>query len=112
MRAEGRLFVSNTLCERTTPPMNLIDQIISTIELWQKHLLMTSPQDQSGSMADMEQAAQALGKRIAQLALSHLLEQSGTGYDRSTRSCHLRRQTEIRAILSKNPEDFNRAGNL
>src|SRR5829696_7406790 len=87
MRAEGRLFVSISLCERTTSPMNLIEQIISTIEHWQKHLLMTSQQDQSSSMADMEQAAQALGLRIAQLALSHLLEQSGTGYDRSSPSC-------------------------
>jgi hypothetical protein len=68
--------------------MNLIEQIISTIEHWQKHLLTTSQQDQSCSMADMEHAAQELGKRIARLALSHLLEQSGTGYDRSTRSCH------------------------
>jgi Uncharacterised protein family (UPF0236) len=87
MRTEGRLFVSNHLCERTTSPMNLIDQIISTIEHWQKHLLMTSKQDQSTSMSDLELSAQSLGKRIAQLALSHLLEQSGTGYDRSTRSC-------------------------
>ena len=67
--------------------MNLIEQIISTIEHWQKHLLTTSQQDQCSSMADMEQAAQSLGLRIAQLALSHVLEQSGTGYDRSTRSC-------------------------
>ena len=67
--------------------MNLIEQIITAIELWQKHLLMTSQQNQSSSMADMEQAAQELGKRIAQLALSHLLEQIGTGYDRSSRSC-------------------------
>ena len=88
MRTESRLFVSNHLCERTTSPMNLIEQIISTIEHWQKHLLMTSHQNQPCSMADMEQAAQELGKRIAQLALSHLLEQKGTGYARSTRSCH------------------------
>lgn len=88
MRVEGRLFVSNHICERTTPPMNLIEQIISTIEHWQKCLLTSSPQDQSSSMAVMEQAAQSLGLRIAQLALSHILEQSGTGYDRSTRSCH------------------------
>lgn len=87
MRTEGRLFVSNHLCERTTSPMNLIDQIITAIQLWQKHLLMTNNQDQSASIADMEQAAQALGKRVAQLALSHLLEEKGTGYDRSTLSC-------------------------
>jgi hypothetical protein len=68
--------------------MNLIEQIISTIEHWQKHLLTASEQDQTTSISNMEQAAQSLGLRIAQLALSHLLEQSGTGYDRSTRSCH------------------------
>jgi hypothetical protein len=67
--------------------MNLIDQIITAIQHWQKHLLMTSEQDQLSSMADMEHAAQALGKRIAQVALSHLLEESGTGYDRCNLSC-------------------------
>jgi hypothetical protein len=67
--------------------MNLIDQIISTIEYWQKHLLITHNLDQPSSMADMEQAAKELGKRIAQLALSRLLEEKGTGYDRSARSC-------------------------
>lgn len=67
--------------------MNLIEQIITTIEHWQKHLLTICEQDQPASMADMEQAAQALGKRIAQVALSHLLDQSGTGYDRCHLSC-------------------------
>lgn len=67
--------------------MNLIEQIITAIQLWQKHLLVTDEQDQSASMADMEMSAQALGKRIAQLALSHLLEEIGTGYDRSTLCC-------------------------
>jgi hypothetical protein len=68
--------------------MNLIDQIISTIGHWQKHLLTACDQDQTTSLSNMEQPAKELGKRIAQVALSHLLEQSGTGYDRSTRSCH------------------------
>jgi len=67
--------------------MNLIEQIISTIEHWQKHLLTASEQNPTTSIADMEQAAQSLGLRIAQLALSHVLQQSGTGYDRSIRSC-------------------------
>jgi Uncharacterised protein family (UPF0236) len=67
--------------------MNLIEQIITAIEHWQKHLLMTSEQDHTSSMADMEQAAQALGKRIAQLALSHQLEQKGTGYKGCNLSC-------------------------
>ena len=67
--------------------MNLIEQIISTIEHWQKHLLTTSEQDHTYSLADMEQAALALGKLIAQLALSHQLEQKGTGYNRCNLSC-------------------------
>lgn len=67
--------------------MNLIEQIITAIEHWQKHLLTSCEQDQPASMADMEQAAQALGKRIAQVALSHLLDQSGTGYNRCHLSC-------------------------
>jgi Uncharacterised protein family (UPF0236) len=86
MRTEGRLFVTFTLCERTTPPMIPIDQIIATIELWQKHLLST-PDQPTSSMAAMEQAAQALGQRIAQLALCNLLRDCGTGYDRSVRPC-------------------------
>jgi len=67
--------------------MNLIEQIITALEHWQKHLLMASQQHRPSSMTDLEHAAQALGKRIAQVALSHLLEESGTGYDRSSRSC-------------------------
>jgi len=67
--------------------MNLIEQIITAIEHWQKHLLMTSEQDQTSSMADMEQAALALGRRIAQVALSHQLEQKGTGYNRCNLNC-------------------------
>lgn len=69
--------------------MDLIDQIITTIEHWQKQLLTAfdnSPQ-QPRCMSAMEQAATALGQRVAQLALSNLIEQSGTGYDRSIRDC-------------------------
>lgn len=67
--------------------MNLIDQIISSVEHWQNLLLTPSNQDQASSISNIEQAAQALSQRIAQLALSHLLESKGTGYDRSNRSC-------------------------
>jgi hypothetical protein len=70
--------------------MTLIQQIISAIEQWQEQLRAASIESthKADSMAAMELEAQALGRRIAQLALSHLLEQSGTGYDGSTRSCH------------------------
>jgi hypothetical protein len=69
--------------------MNLIDQIITTIEQWQKHLLTAydNSNQQSTSMSAMEQAAISLGQRVSQLALTNLLEQSGTGYDRSIRDC-------------------------
>ncbi len=69
--------------------MNLIEQIITTIEHWQKQLLTAfdNSDHQPMSMSAMEQAATSLGQRIAQLALTHLLEQSGTGYDRSIRDC-------------------------
>ena len=86
MRMEGRLFVTFNLNERATPPMTLIDQIIATIELWQKHLLPV-PDQPTSSMAAMEQAAQALGQRVSQLALCNLLQHCGTGYDRSVRPC-------------------------
>lgn len=85
MRTEGRLFVTITLCERTTPPMTLTDHIISTVADWQKHLLSSSTS--ADSMASMEQSALLLAHRLAQLALSNLLQLSGSGYDRSTRPC-------------------------
>lgn len=70
--------------------MPLIDSIIAALEQWLEQLHDTSirPANEPSSMASMELQAQALGKRIAQLALSDLLENSGTGYSRSVRPCH------------------------
>ncbi len=65
--------------------MSLIEQIISTVEHWQEHLLTAS--NKSDSLAALEQSAQLLARRVPQLALASLLEQSGTGYDRSRRPC-------------------------
>lgn len=70
--------------------MPLIDSIIATLEHWLEQL-RDSPirsTNQTSSMAAMELQAQALGKRIAQLALADLLENSGTGYSCSLRPCH------------------------
>jgi hypothetical protein len=69
--------------------MNLIEKIIATIEHWQKHLLtaLNNSDDQPNSLAALEQDALALGQRVAQLGLCHLLEQSGTGYEHSTKAC-------------------------
>src|SRR3954452_18481529 len=86
MRSEGRLFVSNLLCERTTPPMTLNDQIINAVEHWQE-LLATQPTDLTSTFATIEQAAWTLAQRIAQLTLSHQIQQIGSGYDRSSRPC-------------------------
>ncbi len=89
MRTEGRLFVLSILSERTTPPMNLIEEIISTVEHWQKQLLTASDESDlhCNSLAAMEQSAYLLAQRLAQLALAHLLKQSGTVYQRSIRPC-------------------------
>ena len=69
--------------------MPLIEQIISAIELWREQLRAAPEQlpQQADSLAAMELAAHALGQRIAQLALAHLLEHSGTGYEGATRPC-------------------------
>src|SRR5436853_5404548 len=89
MRTEGRLFVSNQLCERTTPPMTLTDQIIAAVQLWQEQLRaqLDSADHRALSMATIEQAALALGQRVAQLAFTKQLQQVGTGYSSSSRSC-------------------------
>lgn len=70
--------------------MTLIDSIIAALDQWLEHLRDSSfrTDDQTSCMASMELQAQALGKRIAQLALSHLLESSGSGYSHSSLPCH------------------------
>src|ERR1051325_11635764 len=89
MRTEGRLFVTTILCERTTPPMTLTDQIIAATQHWQEQLqAQFNPADhQPLSMATLEQAALALAQRIAQLALADQLQQAGTGYSASSQPC-------------------------
>src|ERR1051325_5267124 len=89
MRTEGRLFVSINLCERTTPPMTLTDQIIATVETWQKQLRpqLDAATQPPLSMATIEQAALALAQRLAQLALTDQLQKAGTGYTSSSRPC-------------------------
>ena len=66
--------------------MNLNQEIINAVEQWQEHLSHPSS-DFTKSFAAIEEAALALGQRIAQLAVSHQIEQIGTGYSRSTRPC-------------------------
>src|ERR1044071_4507545 len=94
MRTEGRLFVSNQLCERTTPPMTLTDQIIVATRQWQEQLRTgrNAADCTPLSMATLEQAALALGHHIAQLALTDQLRQLGTGYSSSSRPCHCGRK--------------------
>src|SRR5438067_5365280 len=89
MRTEGRLFVSINLCERTTPPMTLNDQIIAATQHWQEQLHAASQlsNGESLSMVTLEQAALALGQRVAQLALAEQLRQAGTGYTSASRPC-------------------------
>jgi hypothetical protein len=70
--------------------MALIDSIMAALEQWleQLHDPSIPTANDPSSMASMELQAQALGKRIAQLALSDLLGNSGTGYSCSVRPCH------------------------
>lgn len=69
--------------------MALTDQIIATVADWQEQLRaqLDSATPQARSMATIEQAALALGQRIAQLAMTDQLRQVGTGYTASSRSC-------------------------
>src|SRR5918912_473893 len=69
--------------------MNLIDQIISTLALWQKQLLdlQSSAKPETAPLARLQQAAVELGKRIAQLALQDQLQQLGTGYSAASQAC-------------------------
>jgi hypothetical protein len=69
--------------------MNLIDQIISTLALWQKQLLdlQSAAKPDGTSLARLEQAAVELGKRLAQLALQDQLQQLGSGYTASSQAC-------------------------
>src|SRR5436309_10239861 len=103
MRTEGRLFVSNHLCERTTPPMTLIEQIIAATHHWQEQLRAqaNSSNGEPLSMATLEQAARALGQHVAQLALTAQLRQVGTGYDSSARPCACGRKQRFQRYSKK-----------
>lgn len=78
--------------------MNLNDQIINTLQQWQEQI-------QSGlerkSFATLEEASLVLGYRIAQLVLSHLLEEAGTGYDRSIRPCPCQGKQRFERMAAK-----------
>jgi hypothetical protein len=69
--------------------MTLTDQIITSVETWQEQLRaqLDSAKLHALSMAVIEQAALALGQRIAQLAMTDQLRQAGTGYSASSRPC-------------------------
>jgi hypothetical protein len=69
--------------------MTLTDQIIAAVQLWQEQLRaqLNCADRQALSMATIEQAALALGQRVAQLAFTKQLQQVGTGYSSSSRSC-------------------------
>lgn len=69
--------------------MNLCEQIIETLQQWQDEmatLRQSAPQARL-SLAEHEEGALQLGKRIAQLALAHQLEALGTGYEKASRPC-------------------------
>jgi hypothetical protein len=69
--------------------MTLTDQIIASTQHWQEQLRaeLNAADRNPLSMAWLEQAALALGQRIAQLALADQLQQAGTGYSSSSRPC-------------------------
>lgn len=69
--------------------MALNEEIIATVEIWQEQLRtqLDSANQPTQSMATIEQAALALGQRIAQLAMTDQLRQAGTGYSASARPC-------------------------
>src|SRR5215210_2621831 len=103
MRTEGRLFVSTTLCERTTPPMALTEEIIATVATWQEQLRaqLDAATPPTFSMAVVEQAALALAQRLAQLALTDQLRQAGTGYTASSRPCNCGRRQRFERYSPK-----------
>lgn len=69
--------------------MALTDEIIATVETWQEQLRaqLDAANPSTLSMATLEQAALALGQRLAQLAMTDQLGQVGTGYTASYRPC-------------------------
>jgi hypothetical protein len=83
--------------------MTLIDQIIAATQHWQEQLRAkrNSSDNELLSMAALEQAALALGQRVAQLALAEPLRQAGTGYTASSRPCDCGRKQRFQRYSSK-----------
>jgi hypothetical protein len=83
--------------------MTLTEQIIASVESWQEQLRarLNSADHNSLSMATLEQAALALGQRIAQLALADRLRQAGTGYSASSRPCECGRKQHFHRYSPK-----------
>jgi len=69
--------------------MALTEAIIATVATWQEQLRTQLDDDhpQGLSMVTIEQAALALGQRLAQLALTDQLQKAGTGYSASSLAC-------------------------
>lgn len=69
--------------------MALTDQIIASVDDWLEQLRarLDNATTQALSMTSIEQAALALGQRIAQLAMTDQLQQVGTGYTAASRLC-------------------------
>lgn len=83
--------------------MTLTEEIIATVESWQEQLRAALPplNQQPLTMATLEQAALALGQRIAQLALADQLRQAGTGYSSSSRPCDCGRKQRFHRYSPK-----------
>jgi hypothetical protein len=83
--------------------MTLIDEIITATQHWQERLRAASTSSGNArlSMATLEQAALALGQRLAQLALADQLRQAGTGYASSSRPCACGRKQRFQRYSPK-----------
>lgn len=83
--------------------MTLTEQIIAATQHWQEQLRAALPTSSSQplSMATLEQAALALGQRLAQLALADQLQQAGTGYSSSSRACDCGRRQRFHRYSKK-----------
>jgi len=83
--------------------MTLTEQIIAAAQQWQEQLCaeLNSADCHPLSMATLEQAALALGQRIAQLALADRLQQGGTGYSASSQSCPCGRKQRFHRYSTK-----------
>jgi hypothetical protein len=83
--------------------MILIDEIIAATQHWQEQLRAqaNSSDGELLPISTLEQAALALGQRVAQLALASQLQQVGTGYDSSSRPCDCGRRQRFQRYSPK-----------